>query len=736
MSEMIDSMTEGQGARQPLSSRWILEFEKQMQRRKHVLLYGNIHDQFLWRDEYLSLPEFLPSYFTHLGFELVIRYDMVDGFRFADEPVQAGRGRQSDRSTPTGMSRRFDEIVRHGVIERNPGLSGREPSPSAPEVHQSLSGGGALPAAPGGALAPRAGGAPMASGGDLTTPPPRQVPGFSLNLTGGHRRVQPEEAFGNLRLVLGQTGLSTVALVDLCDMLASEPDRFQGIERPPLMLLKKAVLEASVIRQGHLIGYRNTIVFTASDLKRVPDWLYRDNPFISLIHVPYPAKEERRQFAVRFLRPSLDSGGFFGGDQISDIRALDSTFPSELESVAEEFADLTEGFQAMDLEALRHTSWREEIPVVSREVWRLIDFFKFGVRQDPWEQLKPDKVRTAKVELSRSVIGQPAAVNAVTTMLTAARVGLSIGGSGTGRSGRPKGVFFFVGPTGVGKTELAKAVSKLVFGDERSFARFDMSEYKEEHAAEKLAGAPPGYLGYEDGGLLTNRVIEQPYSILLFDEIEKAHPRVLDKFLQILEDGRLTDGKGQTAYFNQTAIIFTSNIGASDLTDARTGNKIREGIMSRVTLDTVHQFSYEQVSAHFRAEVDWFFTSRIGRAELLSRLGDNIVVFDLLRPEFIHAIGQKFLTTLAATAQEKFHLTLRYRSSILEVLAERMEQRDNLLFGGRRIKSLLESLVERPLNGWIFANVPDLGQLAGQTLEVGLTNQGVLEVCHVATVRG
>jgi len=360
-------------------------------------------------------------------------------------------------------------------------------------------------------------------------------------------------------------------------------------------------------------------------------------------------------------------------------------------------------------------------------MWRLVDFYKFGVRDDPWERMGAEKVSQAKTELPRTVIGQPRAVQAVTTMLTTARIGLTIGGS-SGRSGKPKGIFFFVGPTGVGKTELAKAMTKLVFGDEKAFARFDMSEYKEEHAAEKLAGAPPGFVGYEEGGQLTNRVMENPHSILLFDEIEKAHPKVLDKFLQILEDGRLTDGKGQTAYFNQTAIIFTSNIGASDITDPQTGNIVRRGIMNQVKAGNASDFSWDQVENHFRTEVDWHFTSRIGRAELLNRLGDNIVVFDLLRPEFIELIGDKFLKQLSECAIEKYRLTLKFLPSTLNVLRQKMERGDNLLFGGRRIKSLLESLVERPLNTWIFDNFPDTNKLAGQTLEIGINNDETIEI--------
>ncbi len=268
---------------------------------------------------------------------------------------------------------------------------------------------------------------------------------------------------------------SVAVTVDLGDMLASESIDSSSGERHPLIMLKKCTLEAELIADGALKGYRNTLVILANELETVPQWFYR---------------------------------------------------------------------------------WQAEIPLQANKIWQLVDFYKFGERNDPWEQLNKERLETASDELSKGVIGQESAIEAVTTMLSSARVGLSMS-TKAGRSGKPKGVFFFVGSTGVGKTELAKAMTKLVFGNEEAFARFDMSEYREENADQKLIGAPPGFVGYESGGQLTNRVIEQPYSILLFDEIEKANPKILDKFLQILEDGRLTDSKGQTAYFNQTAIIFT-----------------------------------------------------------------------------------------------------------------------------------------------------------------------------------
>ncbi|XZN92883.1 MAG: AAA family ATPase [Microcoleus sp.] len=657
------------------SSRWIQEFEKQLYRRQHIVLYGNIDDQFLWRGSYQGIHEFLTNYFQDLNFQLIVRYDSIDGFTFARPE----------------MGDRFEQITRAAAIRINPQLP-TQPAPTAP-------------AAPVNPMAPPPRGNPGAVGPRMNT------------------RVSLEDAFGNLRALVSQTANPAAAVVDLADMITSDASRYSGEERNALVLLKKSTLEASLIREGDLAGCRNTLVILARDLQRVPEWLYHNNPTVTLIQVSRPNKDERQVFAQRFLT------GFYGGDRINSKPSAPGT-PSELDNLAAEFAELTENFRTLELDALRATSWRDRIPVKPKEMWRLIDFYKFGLRDDPWERMGREKVLQAKTELPRTVIGQPRAVEAVTTMLTCARIGLTIGGS-TGRSGKPKGIFFFVGPTGVGKTELAKAMTKLVFGDEKAFARFDMSEYKEEHAAEKLAGAPPGFVGYEEGGQLTNRVMENPHSILLFDEIEKAHPKVLDKFLQILEDGRLTDGKGQTAYFNQTAIIFTSNIGASDVTDPQTGTVLRQGIMTQVKAGNANDFSWEQVENHFRDEVEWHFNSRIGRAELLNRLGDNIVVFDLLRPNFVEAIGNKFLNQLSECTLEKYRFTLKFLPSTLNMLQQKMEEGNNLLYGGRRIKSLLESLVERPLNNWIFENIPDTNKLAGQTLEIGINKDETIEVREI-----
>jgi ATP-dependent Clp protease ATP-binding subunit ClpA len=150
----------------------------------------------------------------------------------------------------------------------------------------------------------------------------------------------------------------------------------------------------------------------------------------------------------------------------------------------------------------------------------------------------------------------------VLDILKRTSIGLT-GAQSRGLSARPRGVLFFAGPTGVGKTEMAKSIAEIVFGDESAYLRFDMSEFSAEHSGDRLIGAPPGYVGYDQGGELTNAMREQPFRVVLFDEIEKAHNRILDKFLQVLEDGRLTDGRGDTVYFSESLIIFTSNAGVS-----------------------------------------------------------------------------------------------------------------------------------------------------------------------------
>jgi len=271
----------------------------------------------------------------------------------------------------------------------------------------------------------------------------------------------------------------------------------------------------------------------------------------------------------------------------------------------------------------------------------------------------------------------------------------------------PKGTLFFVGPTGVGKTELAKALAEFLFGDEEAFIRFDMSEFNHEHSDQRLVGAPPGYVGYEEGGQLTNAIRKRPFCVLLFDEIEKAHLRILDKFLQILEDGRLTDGRGQTVSFSEAIIIFTSNIGAAEIDPTSSDEQAREA---------------------FRSTVRDHFVRKMGRPELLNRIGDNIVAFNFVRDRgFLAEIMRSKLGSLRAQLKEKYGFrTVRIadEQAFLETVAQDIDP----AMGGRGAITALTKWLIDPVSKFLFAEVSDRSMCIGKVLVIAQVPDGSLRV--------
>jgi ATP-dependent Clp protease ATP-binding subunit ClpB len=279
---------------------------------------------------------------------------------------------------------------------------------------------------------------------------------------------------------------------------------------------------------------------------------------------------------------------------------------------------------------------------------------------------------------------------------------------------RPRGVLFFAGPTGVGKTELAKTLTQLIFGDERAYIRFDMSEFAEEHTGARLLGAPPGYIGYDAGGELTNAMRDKPFSVVLFDEIEKAHPRILDKFLQILEDGRLTDGRGETAYFSEAILVFTSNLGIY-VEDAQ-GQRVQS---------VKPGDAQEVVESRVRGAIEDYFKFRLSRPEILNRIGDNIVVFGFITPEIGAQIFDGMLRNVLARVRDEHKIELTVAQPVLDRLRELCIH--DLSNGGRGIGNHLESLFVNPLSRALF-----LAPLEGRNaIEVADLTQ---DDKHVATV--
>lgn len=483
------------------------------------------------------------------------------------------------------------------------------------------------------------------------------------------RRLELGELLAQYRAVIGAGEERPLLILDWSHLLVTQPAHPDGNEREWILQLGKALVGAPVQRvdSDELARGRGLLVVVAASLGAVPPVLYQGEPRVRLLAVPAPSREERRAFFdrhaddIRVEAPRAAPGAAAQPERRAKIEAL---------------ADLTDQLTTADLRQVVALS-RTVDPALRPD--RLLNLYRLGDQRSPWEELSEERLHGVREALGARVIGQDAAVDYVSTMIVRAWLGLA-GLQHSARRTKPKGTLFFVGPTGVGKTELAKACAEFLFGDEAACIRFDMSEYNHEHSDQRLVGAPPGYVGFEDGGQLTNAVAARPFSVLLFDEVEKAHPRVLDKFLQILEDGRLTDGRGETSWFSETVIIFTSNIGAATTPkDAKSGE-------------------YER---HFRAAVEADFVERLKRPELLNRLGDNIVVFQPVteRANRLGILARK-LDPLKGHLRERWGVDLRIDDDALGRLVD-AARTDH---GGRGLLNAVERDLMNPLALFLFEN--------------------------------
>lgn len=490
----------------------------------------------------------------------------------------------------------------------------------------------------------------------------------------------PADLLAATRDLLVQSERAVAVVIDQADLIFGESGANDERHQANLACLRKMITEAVPAPSGTGEPVRNIVVLVTQQAGALPNWVHRHNPHVAVIEVAPPSTAER----AAFLRSA-----------IPQFHAAEGLAPEQAAQASATLANLCDGMTIMDIRALAATSRLAAIPVTTPR--RLVMRHRFGLQDDPWEQMDRSKVRRADEILARRVIGQDAAVRTVSDMLVNARIGLDFVADAEAAVTRPKGVFFFVGPTGVGKTELAKAIAELVFDDENAMRRFDMSEFSQEHASERLTGAPPGFVGHENGGLLTNWMLQRPFSVVLFDEIEKASPKIFDKFLQIIDDGRLTDGLGRTAHFSQSVVIFTSNLGASELP------RLLKGYSPDLAPP------YSEVREHFRSAVATYLTTDLGRPELLGRLGSGIVVFDILRREVIAKIVAKFLTQLESSAAARGY-RLVFDHKAIERAATTKLAGDGSALGARQIRNpLLEEWVRQPLNKWVIENSPAPG---------------------------
>ena len=275
--------------------------------------------------------------------------------------------------------------------------------------------------------------------------------------------------------------------------------------------------------------------------------------------------------------------------------------------------------------------------------------------------------------LHQRIVGQDEAVTSVARAIRRGRVGLK-------DPNRPVGSFIFLGPTGVGKTELCKALAEAMFGDENAMIRLDMSEYMEKHTVSKLVGSPPGYVGYEEGGQLTEKVRRKPYSVVLFDEIEKAHPDVFNMLLQILEDGRLTDSQGRRVDFRNTVIIMTSNIGARMITEKQNSLGFSYGDQKDNDNAKIHDLVMEELKKAFRPE----FLNRV----------DDIIVFNKLTSENIEEIARRMLAQLKKRV-EALGMEISFSDAAVAAIAK--EGFDET-YGARPLRRAIQTQIEDKLS--------------------------------------
>ena len=492
---------------------------------------------------------------------------------------------------------------------------------------------------------------------------------------------KPEDFFPLIyHTFLEESEKNKLFIIDFSQYVFNNSNTLPQDERKWLNILDK-ILRYSDTDITNIDKKSNSIIFLFNGQTSLPYSLINNNPLITSISIPFPERKDREFFVKKYLN-------YFKFDkEINDNNENDN-------NVIDDFIDSLDGFCIREIKQLIKLSRKDKI-VNNLNPKKLINLFKYGIISSPWEDLSKDKLKTIQQTLKKRVKGQDEAIEKVKDVIVRAFTGLS-GIHHSAKKSKPKGILFFVGPTGVGKTELAKSLAEFLFGDEEACLRFDMSEYNHEHSDQRLVGAPPGYVGYERGGQLTNAVKEKPFSIILFDEIEKAHGKILDKFLQIFEDGRLTDGKGETVSFSESIIIFTSNIGTTTETSEIQQNKKKIDM----NYNELRNYFIEKVDTHFSAPDS---EGGLGRPELLNRIGDNIVVFNYIKNEDIMLeITKAKLKPLYEFIKEKYKMEISFKDE--EKSLKSLIKKANKEHGGRGILNVMEPKIIDPLADFIFEN--------------------------------
>jgi hypothetical protein len=493
-------------------------------------------------------------------------------------------------------------------------------------------------------------------------------------LTGVHSSGERPDLADIARILTAVTAAPSrcAVAIDYASRLVSDAARLDPEEHDFFAACERLSHKADLHAPARGAPLYNPVIWIVQNERDLPVWLTAGNDAIRKIAVPRPDYGARRQ-AASWLSAALPGYA--------------SAAPDVQAGLPDRLAEQTQGLGLRAMLEITRLARRLGTPV--DQIDEAVRCYRVGVHDNPWRAAHlRERLTGAAKTIGAKVSGQREAIQHSVDILVRSVLGLSGAHAGANAS-RPRGVLLFVGPTGVGKTQLAKELTQTVFGDASAYIRFDMSEFSAEHSSDRLIGAPPGYVGHDAGGELTNAVRERPFSLILFDEIEKAHPRILDKFLQILDDGRLTDGSGSTVYFSESVLVFTSNLGVSGVDAYGVRRQLVTADMPR-----------EEMEERVRAEVTRHFVDVLNRPELLNRFGDNIVVFNFIDSgaavEIFDGLVEHIATRLAKEHEMTLELAPDVREQLLDVATA------NLGNGGRGIGSVLESALVNPLAREIF----------------------------------
>ena len=624
------------------AAKWHNEIEIFRQIKPCIILEGNILDQFQYPSEPFRnrhLPEYLYKLLKDLGYNVVVIYDESKGF-------YAVSGGQKDLVAFADLLQEVPGLrITNDMIRCPFSAQGSCYTPSNPESADSARNkNDVCPAA--------------ATIGEVVTN------------------------------ALRQSDVSVAIIMDMASRYIVSPDQMDLLDVRVYTELQRALRCAEEADTNGSLS-KNLLIFLTNKVNDLPTWFYLNNPDVKAISITTPDAQARLEFVSGNQLPQ-----FFQRDIYAEDMRFYTENPSQLDKVQKKFVGLTEGFSYSDLIGMRTLCYREHYRM--SHLANVVDLYRYGIKENKWATVDRNTIDQLQKDMYANILGQNSALAKVMDVIKR-----SVVGRGGVSNNRPKGVLFFAGPTGTGKTETAKALARNIFGDESCCLRFDMAEYKQSHSDQKLLGAPPGYIGYEAGGQLTNAVRDNPFSIILFDEIEKAHPSILDKFLQILDDGRLTDGQGNTVYFSESIIIFTSNKGivgtVSEVDEF--GNRIEK---NKQLIDPKNCVTHKEMQAKVIDGIRNYFKYELGRPELLNRIGeDNIVVYDFIRPDVAESILKLHINRVKADFRDNSEIEID-TSAIEKVLLEKCCSSEVLEYGGRGIRNTVESCLYTPLTRFIY----------------------------------